>query len=481
MLGARPHAREAASLDAMKSFRRTPALALSFASFLTQFDVTAVVVALPAIGTDLGFGIAGFAWVMDAYSLAFTATLLACGALADRYGRRRILLIGNALFAVASLGCGLAWDGTSLWAARAAQGFASAFVVTGSIALIASAYPDPKYRARAFGLAGIVSGMAMAVGPTMGGAVAAWLGWRWIFLANLPFCLLAAWIVPRLVAEERADKTRPLDPVGVALLTLALGIAIETLLTGRTEMHAGLGIAACLGLAGLFALQQRRKPQPLLDPALLAEPAMIAVSILLITVSIAYWAVLVYLPLFLTTTFGLSTEQSGVALLAATLPMVFLPPLAGRLATQWGWRTLFTAGLVLIAAGDIALALGPSAAAFLGMAVIATGAALVQSQLSGAVVTLAPPAQAGMASALTIVMRQGGFAVGIALLGGALGTERDPSAFALLFALAAAAAAVGAAAAWALLRDSRGASAAASSCRGDRPCSGSAAARAPRG
>ncbi len=460
MLGARPRARAAASLDAMKSFRRTPALALSFASFLTQFDVTAVVVALPAIGTDLGFGIAGFAWVMDAYSLAFTATLLACGALADRYGRRRIVLIGNALFAVASLGCGLAWDGTSLWAARAAQGFASAFVVTGSIALIASAYPDPKYRARAFGLAGIVSGIAMAVGPTLGGAVAAWLGWRWIFLANLPFCLLAAWIVPRLVAEERADETRPLDPVGVTLLTLALGIAIETLLIGRTALHAALGIAACLTLAGVFAMQQRCRPQPLLDPALLAQPAMIAVSTLLITVSIAYWAVLVYLPLFLTTTFGLTTEESGVALLAATLPMVFLPPLAGRLATHWGWRTLFTTGLVLIAAGDIALALGPSGgpsgAAFAGMAVIAIGAALVQSQLSGAVVTLAPPAQAGMASALTIVMRQGGFAIGIALLGGALELERATSGYTTLFLLAAGAAAAGALVAFLLLRTAPG-------------------------
>jgi EmrB/QacA subfamily drug resistance transporter len=435
----------------MKSFSRTPALALSFAGFLTQLDVTAVVVAMPMIGADLGFGIAGFAWVMDAYSLAFTATLLACGALADRYGRRRIVLIGNALFAVASLGCGLAWDGPSLWAARAVQGFASAFVVTGSIALIASAYPEPADRARAFGLAGIVSGAAMAIGPTLGGAVAAWFGWRWIFLANLPFCLLAAWIVPRLVAEERATETRPLDPVGVALLTLALGIAIETLLAGRTALQAALGAAACLGFAGLFVVQQRRRPQPVLDPALLAQPAMIAVSTLLITVSVAYWAVLVYLPLFLTTTFGLSTEESGVALLAATLPMVFLPPLAGRLATQWGWRALFATGLVLIAVGDIALALGPSGVAFAGMAVIATGAALVQSQLSGAVVTLAPPAQAGMASALTIVMRQGGFAVGIALLGGLLGAERTAGSYPSLFLAAAAAALAGGLAAWLLL------------------------------
>ena len=452
MFGARACAREAASLDAMKTFRRTPALALSFAGFLTQLDVTAVVVALPTIGDDLGFGLASYAWTMDAYSLAFTATLLAAGALADRYGRRHALLVGNALFAVASLACGLAWDGPFLWAARAAQGFAAAFVITGSIALTASASPDPSDRARAFGLAGIVSGVAMAIGPTLGGAVAAWFGWRWIFLANLPFCLLAALIVPRLVAEERAADARPLDPLGIALLTLALGLAIETLLAGRTAMHLTVGTAACLILAALFVVQQRRRPHPVLDPALLTQPAMIAVALLLITVSIGYWAVLVYLPLFLTAAFGLSTAQAGVALLAATLPMVVLPPLAGRLATEWGWRALFTCGLSLIAAGDIVLALNPTwTTALVGMAVIATGAALVQSQLSGAVVTLAPPALAGMASALTIVMRQGGFALGIAALGAALGSEQGASDYTRVFLFAAAASGVGAAAALLLL------------------------------
>ncbi len=436
----------------MQRFRRTPALALSFAGFLTQLDVTAVVVALPTIGDDLGFGLAAYAWTMDAYSLAFTAMLLAAGALADRHGRRQVLLLGNALFAVSSLACGLAWDGPALWAARVAQGLGAAFVITGSISLTASAYPAPADRARAFGLAGIVSGMAMALGPTLGGAVAAWLGWRWIFLANIPFCILAAVIVPRLVAEERAAESRLLDPLGIVLLTLALGLAIETLLAGRTIPHVMVGAGASLICGVLFVMQQGRQPRPILDPALLTQPAMIAVALLLITASIGYWAVLVYLPLFLMTAFGLSTAQAGIAILAATLPMVFLPPLAGRLATKWGWRALFASGLGLITAGDIMLALWPTwTMALLGMAVIATGAALVQSQLSGAVVTLASPAQAGMASALTIVMRQGGFAIGIALLAAALGGVRAPEAYAAVFLYAALASAIGAAAALLLL------------------------------
>src|SRR5215510_12730968 len=195
-------------------------LALGLGAFLTLFDVTAVVVALPGIAKELDFAVGGAAWVIDAYSLAFTGALLASGALADRFGRRRAMLAGNAMFAVASLLCAVAWDGPSLWLARGVQGIAAAFVITGSFALIAGIYPEPAARARAFGLAGIVSGVAMAIGPTLGGALATWPGWRWIFLANLPVCVATIWIVPRLVGESRDHTGRPIDPVGIALLTL---------------------------------------------------------------------------------------------------------------------------------------------------------------------------------------------------------------------------------------------------------------------
>ncbi|MBY0323567.1 MAG: MFS transporter [Reyranella sp.] len=433
----------------MSDFPRTPVLALALAGFLTQFDVTAVVVILPSIGNELGFGISGYAWVMDAYSLAFTATLLASGALADRFGRRRALLAGNAVFAAASLLCAVAWDGPSLWLVRGVQGIGAAFVITGSFALIAGLCPKPAARARAFGLAGIVSGVAMAIGPTLGGVVATWPGWRWIFLANLPVCLATIWIVPRLVGESRDHAGRPIDPVGIALLTLALGLVIESLLSAHhssSRLVAGSG-AGSVFLA-LFVWQQRRRAEPVLDPALLRQKAMIAVSLLLITVSMAYWAVLVYLPLFLQSRFGLTIEWVGLVMLAATLPMVVLPPYAGALAPRWGWRRLFATGLLVIALGDAVLAavflkavpVDPLWLALAGMTVIAIGAALVQAQLSGAVVALALPARAGMASALTIVMRQGGFAVGIAGLGATLS-----SGYAVLFLAAMVAAIVGAA------------------------------------
>ncbi len=168
-----------------------------------QFDVTAAATVLPELGREFGIGIAGQAWVMDAYSLAFAGLLLAAGAVADRHGRRRALLAGNALFALVSLGCGLAETAPMLWAGRALQGAAGVFVITGCLASLSLCYPEPIARAKAFILLGVVTGGAMALGPTLGGTLASWLGWRSIFLVSLPACAAIAFVMPRLVPETR--------------------------------------------------------------------------------------------------------------------------------------------------------------------------------------------------------------------------------------------------------------------------------------
>lgn len=437
-----------------------PALALGFAAFLTNFDITAVVVALPAVASDLGFGVAGYAWVMDAYSLAFTGCLLISGALADRHGRRRALVWGTIVFAAASLACGLAPDGPTLWAARALQGVGAAFMVTGGIALIAGAYPDPKARARAFAWLGVASGIAMAAGPTGGGLIASWVGWRWIFLINLPACALVAWAVPRLLCEARETHRRPIDLVSVALMTAALGLLIEALLHIRSDTGlaiAGFGFSACLALG--FVFRQQRRNEPLLDPDVFAQPVMLGVAALLVAVSVGFWAVLVYLPLFLASAFGWSSETAGLALLTATLPMLFLPPIGGRLVSRLGWRLHFTFALAFVAAGNILIAAalatnGPAPCLpliLVGLVLIGIGAALAHPQLSGAVVALVPADRAGMASAVTIVMRQAGFAIGIALLGAVLNAGTEAVNYFWLFVFAAGASLAGLAAALAFL------------------------------
>ena len=437
-----------------------PALLLGMAAFLTNFDVTAVVIALPAIARELGLDIAGYAWVMDAYSLAFTSCLLFAGAVADRYGRRRTMLVGNGIFALASLACGLAWDGPALLVARVLQGIGAAFIVTGGFALIASVYTEARARTDAFALVGVMSGVAMAFGPTMGGLVSSWIGWRWIFLINLPACALVAWGVPLLVAETREAVPRPLDLLGVTLFTAALTTLVEALLHGRSStLHLVAGLALSTAFFAAFGIQQKARAAPILDPGIFARPAMIGIAILLCAVSVGYWAVLVYLPLFLAAAYGWSSEVAGLALLAATLPMLFLPPWGGRLVGRLGWRLHFAVALAILAAGNAAMALAllwggsapPLVPTFCGIAAIGVGVALAHPQLSGAAVSLAPPDLAGIASAVTVVMRQGGFVVGIAVLGAVLSDQGSAISYLWPFVVAAAASAAGVVAALVLL------------------------------
>jgi len=354
------------------------------------------------------------------------------------------------------LACGLAWDGPTLLVARVLQGIGAAFIVTGGFALIASVYVQARARTDAFALVGVMSGVAMAFGPTMGGLVSSWIGWRWIFLINLPACALVAWGVPRLVAETREAVPRPLDPLGVVLFTSALTALVEALLHGRTStshMVAGLALSAVFLAA--FGIQQRSRANPILDPGIFVQPAMIGIAILLCAVSIGYWAILVYLPLF----FAAALEVAGIALLAATLPMLFLPPLGGRLVGRLGWRLHFALALAILAAGNAAIVIAlildasapPLIPTFCGIAAIGVGVALAHPQLSGAAVSLVPPDLAGLASAMTVVMRQGGFAVGIAVLGALLHGKESAISYVWLFLAAAVASAAGLVAALVLL------------------------------
>jgi MFS family permease len=435
-------------------------LALGLSTFLILFDVTAVVVAMPAIATDVGLDIAGLAWVIDAYSLAFAAALLASGALADRFGRRHCMLAGNAVFLAASVACGIALDEPMLLAARAAQGLGAAFMATGGTALVATAFPNVAQRTHAFGVMGVIAGIAMALGPTLGGLLASWFGWRWIFFVNLPFCVALALAVPRLVAETTDREGRRLDLVGIALLTMSLGLAIDALLRRDSSLaFRATCLIAGMTLAVMFLWQQWRSPRPVLDPRVFATVAMAGVAALLTAIQFGYWAVLVYLPLFLSAALNVSMEVAGVALLAATLPMLLVPLIGGRLATQWGWRRLFIVAFGLVAIGDVSLVIAALsnglevrlAATIAGMATIGVGAALANPQLSGVVLAIAPSTQSGMASAVTFVVRQAGFALSIAALGLTLGAVDAPVQFVPPFALAALVALLGMLAASVLL------------------------------
>jgi len=292
----------------------------------------------------------------------------------------------------------------------------------------------------------VISGIAMASGPTLGGLLAAWFGWRWIFCANIPFCLALALAVPRFVAETNDPNGRPLDPIGIVLLTISLGLAVDALLRREASLAMRVaGLAAGATAMLLFILQQRLSSRQVFDASVFATPAMTGVGALLTAIQFGYWAVLVYLPLFLRARLQVSIEVAGVALLAATLPMLVVPLLGGRFVTRWGWRHFFMVAFGVLAAGDLlllvaALSISPAmrlAATIAGMLTIGVGAALANPQMSSVALALAPPSQAGMTSAATIIVRQAGFALSIAALGAMLATTEIAAAFAAPFTLAA--------------------------------------------
>lgn len=441
----------------MKHLRRWITLCLSLSTFLALFEITAVVVALPRIAQDLRFSTSGAAWVIDAYSIAFAGTLVITGVLADRFGRRRAMLTGNAIFLLASIACGMAPTASLLLAARALQGLGAAFLVTGASSLVASIFSDQADRSRAFGTIGVVSGLAMALGPTLGGWLTSWLGWSWIFFANIPFCLLLAIAVPRLVAEARDSAPRPIDPAGVVLLTSALYLVAEALLDRQaTVATRGMFMATGVVAALIFVWQQRRSPHPVFEARVFATPQMAGVGVLLVAVQTGFWAVLVFLPLFLSTGLGLRIEVAGTYLLAATLPMLLVPFVGGRAVTQLGWRWFFAVAFGVMAIGDVllvfsALAQDPTArlvASIAGMAVIGIGGALANPQLGNTAMALAPPSHAGVTAAAAMIMRQAGLVVSIAVLGAALAANDGASAFAAPFTIAALSALLAAFVAW---------------------------------
>jgi EmrB/QacA subfamily drug resistance transporter len=442
-----------------------PIFVISIAIFITTFDITAVIMVMPNIKSELSLDIGGFAWVMDAYSLTFTVFLMTAGVLADRYGRRSVLLFGNALFLVSSVFCGIADSQTALLVARATQGVGSAFIVCGGLALIGHRYVERTERAKAFALLGSISGAAMALGPALGGLVANWLGWHWVFFINVPICVVVAIMILRVVSESSDPTPRRLDILGLFTLSLFLVSFVWTLLhgprVGSFEVSKSMALAIIVAEFAAFVVAERIAKQPIVELSLFRNPIFMGTCLVPLALSVGYWAILIYLPLFLQERLGQSLERTSVLMLAVTLPMAILPLVGARMSLALKPGPFFASGLAVVAGGCLMVAVSAEnaslALSLLGMAIAGAGAAVVHSQVSGAIVALVPREQAGAASAITIMLRQGGFALGIALLAVTLTAERPSlvsgvQPYAFLFIVAGLAAIVGAVGAMVLIR-----------------------------
>ena len=400
-------------------------IAVSVGTFMLLLDVTIVNVALPAIQTSLHASFSDLQWVVDAYALMLAALLLTTGSLADLFGRRLVFVSGLVIFSVASLASGLAGDPLLLNLARGAQGIGGAAMFSTSLALLGSTFQG-RERGTAFGVWGAITGLAVAIGPVIGGALTTGLSWRWIFLVNVPIGVVAVTISLMKVDESRQPGARRPDPIGVITFSGALGALIYALIKGNAKGWGSTVIVACLiGAAVLMAAflvaEVLQGENAMFELRLFRKPTFTGGLIAAFSLSGGLFALFLYLTLYLQDILGYSALQTGLRFLTLSGGILLTSTLAGRLTAHVPIRLLIAPGLLMVGIG-LLLMRGVTADSgwthlIPGFIVAGAGTGMINPPLASTAIGVVTPDRAGMASGINSTFRQIGIATGIAGLG----------------------------------------------------------------
>jgi EmrB/QacA subfamily drug resistance transporter len=411
---------------------------LTVVTFLLLLDDTAVAVAQPTIQRRLGLNLEGLQWVINVYTLTMAAFVLLAGQLADRFGRRRVYLTGLAIFILASLGAGLASSGAQLIAMRAVQGFGAALLTPTALAIIADAFPRDQ-RATALGIWAGVSASALGLGPLVGAIINDSLGWRWIFLINVPVGM-AVWILARAVlrAERARRPSLRLDAVGAVVS----GTGLLALILGLTQANSAgwlslrivalfLGAALCLAI---FVRHERLTADPLLRLSLFKDRAFAGANIQILLATSVMCSLFFFLALYLQSVLRYSALEAGTGLLPLTVTIVVVGPFAGRLADRIGPRIPVSAGMLLLAGallGLSGLSVDSSISSlvpWLTLAGVAIG--LVTAPTTATAMGSTDTQGHGSAAAVFSTFQTTGLTLGIAIMGAILASFGPGAAFA---------------------------------------------------
>ncbi len=399
-------------------------VAVCLGTFMLLLDVTIVNVALPDIQSSLHSSFSGLQWVVDAYALTLAALLLTAGSLADLYGRKLLYVIGLAGFTIASLLCGLAGSTLLLQLSRGLQGIGGAIMFSVSLALLADAFRG-KDRGVAFGVWGAITGLAVAIGPLLGGALTSGLSWRWIFFVNLPVGVVAVLITVSRVSESKPPRARKPDWPGFLLFTLSLASLVYGLIESNQRSFSDTRVLSCLIAAAvlmvLFLIAEARGRHPMFDLALFRKPTFSGGAVAAFSMSASIFSLLLYLVLYLQDILRFSPFDTGLRLLVISGGILCTSTIAGRLTAHVPIRFLIGPGLLLVGIG-LLLMRGLTVSSLWthllpGMIVAGAGIGLVNPPLASTAVGVVQPQQAGMASGINSTFRQVGIATGIALLG----------------------------------------------------------------
>jgi DHA2 family methylenomycin A resistance protein-like MFS transporter len=396
-------------------------------------DVTVINVAVPVVGRELSASLTGIQWITDGYTLVLAGFLMTGGALGDRLGNRRVFCSGVVVFTLASAVCAAAPGAAVLVAARLVEGLGAALIVPGSLALLQEAYPAPAARARAFGLWGSMAGVAASAGPLLGGLLVSTVGWRWVFLINLPVGAACLVLTVRYVAPSPRHPERALDWPAQCAVVAAVALLIAALNEAGRRGWSDPAVLAGLGLSVLavvaFVTREGLARSPALPLRLLRSRATGGAAVVGLLFNFGFYGMVFTASLDFQRRRGFSALQTGAALFPAVAMTMFASVLSGRLTRRTGDRPLVVSGMLLgalglagwtVAGSDPAypLLVAPMMAAGFGTSFALTGST---ATVMGAV----PLAYAGAASALFNTTRQIGSAAGVALGGSLLAAGTD--------------------------------------------------------
>ena len=402
--------------------------AMSLGFGVVQLDVTIVNTALSSIGSSLGGGVSELQWVVSAYTIAFAALILTAGALGDRLGAKRIFMAGFTLFTLASVACAWAPTSTILIASRAIQGMGAAILVPNSLALLNHAYPDEKRRGRAVGIWAAGASLALTAGPLAGGGLIALIGWRSIFVVNLPIGIAGLWLTWRYASETARSRQHELDLAGQAAAIGALGCLAGAIIEGGargwTNPWVLTGFVASIALAALFIAQERRTRQPMLPLSLFRHRLFSLTSLVGLLVNAAFYGLIFVLSLYFQQINGLSALATGLAFLPMMGAVLVVNLFAARAAERFGGLMMIAAGAGIAAAGCIGLLGVERGSGYwqLCAQLVAMGAGLglLVPPLTSTLLGSVEKARSGVAAGVLNATRQTGSVVGVALFGSLL-------------------------------------------------------------
>ncbi len=406
----------------------------SMSLLIVGLDATIVNVALPAIHRDFSGSLSGLQWTVDAYTLVLASLLMLSGSTADRVGRRRLFQIGLSLFSLGSLLCAVAPSLGALIAARVLQAIGGSMLNPVAMSIIRNVFVDPRERAQAIGVWGGMVGISMALGPVVGGALVDSVGWRSVFVVNVPIGLAAILLTALFVPESKAHHPRRIDPVGQVLVIVALSTLTYAIIEAPT---AGWASAQTLGLFAVslasftaLVLYELRRREPLLEMRFFRSAPFSGATATAVAMFAAMGGFLFLNTLYLQDVRGLSPLEAGLYTLPMAGLMFVVAPLTGRFVGSHGTRLPLVGGGLALAASGVLLTQLTAHTSF-AMLIVAyvlfgLGSGLINPPITNTAVSGMPPSQAGVAAAVASTGRQVGQTLGVAVLGalagGAAGT-----------------------------------------------------------